>query len=259
MSRKHLACLWVLVLTAAMGLAASAAEVQPAEQPAAPSAAKPEGATPSAPAANPATKWEPQIQAYEKQDKESPPPTGAVLFVGSSTIRMWKTLEDDFKPMKVIGRGVGGCGIPDMVYYADRIVVPYKPRQVVFYAGDNDLAGKKTAGQALADFKAFAEKVRKALPEVKIHFVSIKPSPSRAKVWDEAQKANQMIRGYCQATPGLAFLDITQAMLGADGQPKPEIFLKDMLHMNRAGYELWIPLIKAALEKGAAPASEEKR
>jgi lysophospholipase L1-like esterase len=194
-------------------------------------------------------KWESQVQAYEKADQASPPPQGAVLFVGSSSIRMWKTLEEDFKPTKVLGRGIGGSTIADQVFYVDRLVLPYKPSQIVFYAGDNDLAGKKPAEQVAADYKAFVEKVRKALPDVKIHFLAIKPSPSRAALWDEGQKANRLVREYAEKTPGLSYIDVAAPMLGPDGKPKPEIFLADKLHLNRQGYELWIPLVKAALEK----------
>jgi len=214
--------------------------------------AKPTAESVAKPAADPATKWESQVQAFEKKDKESPPPEGATLFVGSSTVRMWSTLAEDFKPMPVIGRGVGGCQISDMVYYADRLVIPYKPKRIVFYAGDNDLVSKKDAARVAADFKAFVEKVRKGLPDAKIYFLSIKPSPSRTKVWDEARKANQAVREYCQATAGLAYIDTATPMLDAEGKPRPELFLKDMLHLNRAGYELWIPIIKAALEKEPA-------
>ena len=245
-----------LILMAALAIMvcpwASPAAAEEAARPQAEPAAKPAAETPATPAADPATKWESQVQAFEKKDKESPPPQGATLFIGSSTIRMWSTLAEDFKPMPVIGRGVGGCQISDMVYYADRLVIPYKPKRIVFYAGDNDLVSKKDAARLAADFKAFVEKVRKGLPEAKIYFLSIKPSPSRTKVWDEARKANQAVREYCQGAPGLAYIDTAAPMLDAEGKPRPELFLKDMLHMNRAGYELWIPIVKAALEKEPA-------
>ncbi|MBM4018389.1 MAG: hypothetical protein FJ288_08710 [Planctomycetes bacterium] len=250
-------CLLAALLAAAFapGARPAAAEAEP--KPAAPASAEAQAksAAPAAeanPPADPAARWEAQVQAYEKKDKESPPPAGATLFVGSSTIRMWTTAAEDFKPAPVIARGVGGCQISDMVYYADRIVAPYKPKRVVFYAGDNDIAAGKTAERVAADWKAFVEKVRKALPDVKIYFISIKPSPSRAKIWPEAQKANQAVRESCQAAPGLAYIDAAAPMLDAEGKPRAELFLKDMLHLSRAGYELWIPIIKAALEKGDA-------
>jgi len=246
----------ILALLPALAVAACPWPAFAADAPAVPAA---EAAAPAAvkPGADPATKWEPAVQAFEKKDKESPPPQGATLFVGSSTFRIWKELEDDFKAQKAINRGIGGSMLSDLAYYADRIIIPYKPRTVVLYGGDNDVT-KKSAEQVFADYKGLVEKVRKALPETNIHFISIKPSPSRAKVWDEAKKVNQMIKEYTAKMPGLGYIDIVPVMLGADGQPKPELFLADMLHMNRAGYELWIPIIKAAIEKDAGSPAATK-
>jgi len=239
--------------------APAAAPGIPAAAPEAPAAAPAIGETPAAVAeqspAAPANRWESEVQAYEKADAKSAPPAGAVLFVGSSTIRMWGTLAEDFRPLKVIGRGVGGCQAPDMVYYADRIVVRYRPQQIVFYAGDNDVAARRTAEQVLADFRAFVAKIRPALPDAPVHFLSIKPSPSRVNVWPEAMKANRLVREHCEKTPGLHYIDTATILLDAKGDAKPECFLQDMLHMNRKGYELWIPIIRAALEK-AAPAEQ---
>ena len=203
---------------------------------------------------DPATKWESQVQAHEKATADSPPQEGGILFIGSSTIRMWKTLAEDFAPQKVVGRGVGGCQVSDMVYYAERLVLPMKPRQIVFYAGDNDIQSRKTPEQVLADYQAFVAKVRKALPQTIIHFIAIKPSPSRTKVWPEAKKANDLVRKWCEATPSLGYIDTAASLLDAEGNPRPEFFLKDMLHMNPQGYEQWIPIIKAAIGKADAKA-----
>jgi len=238
----------VAALVAGAGAAAPADTASPAK-PAAEAAPKP--ASPAGP-----ERWESRVQAHEKAAEASPPPPDAILFVGSSTVRMWKSLQDDFKPLPVVGRGVGGCNIPDMVHYAERLVLPVRPSQVVFYAGDNDLAGKRTAEQVLADFQAFVAKVRPALPRTVIHFIAIKPSPSRAALWDEAKKANALVREYAAAAPGLGYIDTATPMLGPDGKPRPELFLKDMLHLNREGYDLWVPIVRAALEKGAAGAAK---
>ena len=234
--------------------APAAAPKAPAAAPVAPAAAP---AAAEGPPAAPANPWESEVQAYEKADAKSAPPAGAVLFVGSSTIRMWGTLAEDFRPLKVIARGVGGCQVPDMVYFAERIVIRYRPRQIVFYAGDNDVASKRTAEQVLADFRAFVEKTRPALPDAPIHFLSIKPSPSRANVWPEALRANRLVREYCEKTPGLHYIDTATVLLDAQGNAKPECFLQDMLHMNRKGYELWIPIIRASLEKATPAAHAE--
>jgi lysophospholipase L1-like esterase len=203
-----------------------------------------------------ANRWEGQVEAYEKQDRESPPPEGAVLFVGSSSVRMWKGIPDDFKPMTAIARGIGGSQISDQIHYAERLVIRYRPRQIVFYAGDNDVWAGKTPERILADYKTFVAKVRKALPRVPIHFLAIKPSPRRAKVWPQAREANRMVRQYAESEAGLTYIDVATPMLDADGAPRTDIFLKDMLHLNRKGYEMWIPLVKAALAKGTAETKE---
>ena len=197
-------------------------------------------------------RWAKQVEAYEEQDKASPPPAGAVLFVGSSSIRMWKSIPDDFKPMPTIARGIGGSRISDQVHYAERLVIRYRPSQIVFYAGDNDVWAGKTPEQILADFKEFVATVRKALPKPPIHFLAIKPSPSRAKVWPQAREANRLVREYTETEAALTFIDVATPMLDADGKPRTDLFLKDMLHLNRKGYEIWIPPVKAAIEKGAA-------
>src|SRR5882762_2255584 len=123
-------------------------------------------------------KWEPEIQQFEKSDKKNPPPKGAVLFVGSSSIRMWKSLAQDFPGIEVINRGFGGSEIADSTFYVDRIVIPYRPKIVILYAGDNDLANVKTPQQVFGDYKAFVSRVQRKLPATKIAFISIKPSPA---------------------------------------------------------------------------------
>lgn len=207
----------------------------------------------------PPERWEGQVRAYEAQDVKSPPPQGAVLFVGSSSVRMWKSIPEDFKPMTAIARGIGGSQVSDQIHYADRLVIRYRPAQIVFYAGDNDVWAGKTPERILTDYKTFVAKVRKALPHVPIHFLAIKPSPRRVKVWPQAKEANRLIREYAGTEASLTYIDVATPMLGADGAPRTDIFLKDMLHMNRKGYEVWAPLVKAALEAGATKAREGKK
>ncbi len=184
-------------------------------------------------------KWEPEIQQFENSDKKDPPPRGAVLFVGSSSIRMWKSLTEDLPGIKVINRGFGGSQIADSTFYVDRIVTPYRPTMIVFYAGDNDLFDGKTPQQVLEDYKAFVSRVRIKLPSTKIAFISIKPSPARASIVDQMRQANTLIRNYSSNDKRLLFIDVFTPMLGTDGNPRPELFGLDKLHMNRQGYELW--------------------
>ena len=158
----------------------------------------------------------------------------------------------------MIGRGIGGCTVPDLVYYADRVVTAYQPQTIVFYAGDNDVASKTPAEQVARNFKTFVEKVRKALPAARILFISIKPSPSRARLWDEARKANQLVREFLEKTPNAGYVDAAEVMMDAQGKPRTELFLEDMLHMNPKGYGLWVPMLKAALEREPAPPAPNK-
>jgi hypothetical protein len=143
-------------------------------------------------------KWEAEIKAFEAADKTNPPPPNAVLFVGSSTIRLWKTLAQDFSEFKVINRGFGGSQIEDSTAFTSRIVIPYRPETIVLYAGDNDIAGGKSPEEVIADFKGFVQRVRAALPRTRVIFLSIKPSPSRWHLADKIRTANQGIEGFCQ-------------------------------------------------------------
>lgn len=192
--------------------------------------------------------WAKEIGAFEATDKTNPPPKGAILFIGSSSIRMWTNLTKDFPEHKVINRGFGGSQIIDSVNYAERIVFPYEPKQIVMYAGGNDINAGKSAEQVFADYKAFVAKVRAALPKAQIDYISIAPNPARWSQVEKVKAANQMIEDYAKKNPGLGFINVFPHMLGPDGQPKPDIFLKDRLHMNLKGYELWQGLVRPYLK-----------
>lgn len=187
----------------------------------------------------PANKWEPDIKKFEEADRQNPPAKGAVVFVGSSSIRMWKDLAADFPETKVINRGFGGSELADSTYFADRIVTPYHPRMIVLYAGDNDLAAGKTPQQVFEAYQAFVSRVRAKLPNAKIAYISIKPSLARLKLMEQMRTANELIRGYTVKGKNLAFIDVFAPMLNAEGQPRPELFIKDGLHMTREGYDIW--------------------
>jgi len=187
--------------------------------------------------------FEKEIAAFEAADKKAPPPRDAVLFVGSSTIRMWTTLAEDFPKLTVINRGFGGSQIADSVRYADRIITPYHPSRIVVYAGDNDLAAGKTPQKVLADFRALVDKVRAAQAGVPVTFISIKPSIARWKLIEQIREANRLVAEYAKSQANVDFIDIGPPMLGADGKPRKELFRPDGLHMTRAGYELWAGII----------------
>lgn len=182
--------------------------------------------------------WEQDMQRFEAGDVTAPPPQDAVLFIGSSSIRFWDTLAADFPGVPVINRGFGGSEIRDSTWYADRIVIPYQPRQVVLYAGDNDLASGRTPVQLHADFRAFVQRVRSDLPEMRIAYIANKPSPARAHLLQAQRQANALIAAEA-ARLGVDYIDVFTPMLDAEGQPRTDLFIEDRLHMNRKGYELW--------------------
>jgi lysophospholipase L1-like esterase len=188
-------------------------------------------------------KWEKDIAAFEQQDKENPPPKHAIVFIGSSSIRMWKTAAEDFPHHRVINRGFGGSQLSDAVHFADRIVLPYEPRFIVVYSGGNDINAKKSAEQVFAAFGDFVAKVRAKQPEVPIAYISIAGNPKRWAQVEEVKKANGLIEAFTKSQPGLKFIDVFHPMLGADGLPRPEIFSPDRLHMNAEGYKLWKKIV----------------
>lgn len=185
-----------------------------------------------------------EIEEFERRDRETPPPSGAVLFLGSSTIRLWSSLEEDFPSVAVINRGFGGSEIEDCIRYGPRIVVPCKPRLIVFYAGDNDLAGGKTPEKVFTDYKRLVVLLHRHLPKIRIVFISIKPSPSRMHLMADIRKANFLIREFSLNDERLAYVDIFSQMLARDGVLRKELFLEDGLHMNRAGYALWTRAVR---------------
>lgn len=220
-----------------------------APQPAATQAPAPAGTAP-----RDSAEWEPAIRAFEEEDARVRRRPGSVVFVGSSSIRMWTTLARDFPGVALVNRGYGGSRVYDSVRYAERIVVPYQPRAVVFYAGDNDLNDGRTPRQVRDDFAAFVRKVQAAAPQARIAFVSIKPSPSRAALLPQVREANALVRDFARGVRKVDYLDVFTPMLGADGAPREELFLDDRLHMNRAGYEIWIGVVGPWLAKLPAAA-----
>jgi len=195
------------------------------------------------------TKWEAEIGAFEAADRTNPPPHNAIVFAGSSSIRLWKTLAQDFAECKVINRGFGGSQIADCVTVMDRLILPCHPRLVVLYAGDNDIAAGKPPDQVAADFKTFVRKIQAASPRTRIAFISIKPSPARWQFIERIKTANQRIEAVCGQDERLIFIDVFNPMLRGDGKPRAELFLEDKLHLNPAGYALWTELIKPRLKE----------
>ncbi len=194
----------------------------------------------------PANLWEGEIRRFESFDHKHPTPSGGVVFVGSSSIKLWD-LKKSFPNLDALNRGFGGSELADSVHYLDRLVLRHKPRLVVLYAGDNDIGRGKTPDQITADFDAFVAAVRKDLPETKIIYIGIKPSVLRWNLAGVMQETNVKIASRCKAYPNCEFIDVWPAMLKEDGTPNRDLFVWDGLHMNEAGYEIWAKLVSPNL------------
>jgi lysophospholipase L1-like esterase len=198
-----------------------------------------------APSPDPA-RFASEIEAFESYDRKNSWPADAILFVGSSSIRLWQTAES-FPKLPVINRGFGGSHTRDVNHFADRIVLKYRPRVIVFYCGDNDIFSGIPPEQVFADFQEFVSMVRSTMPATRIIYLSIKPSPSRWKLWPQMQKANKFVSELAQREHHLTYVDIATPMLGDDGKPRGELFLDDGLHLNATGYRLWSNILASHL------------
>jgi len=199
------------------------------------------------PAASDPDRWEATIKKFEEQDRSSPPPRGEIVFIGASSIVRWN-LPEYFPDLKVINRGFGGSEMVDAARYAARIVVPYSPRIVVLYEGDNDI-GRGVAPETVeAEFERFVQVVHGALPQARIVVIAVKPSLLRWAVYDNMKKANTLMRAYIESHKGLEYVEVGPPMLGADGKPRPELFVPDGLHMTAEGYKLWTGLLRPHLQ-----------
>jgi hypothetical protein len=193
----------------------------------------------------PAKWYENEIRAFEAADKKNPPDTWQVLFVGSSSFRLWKTLERDMSPAPIINRGFGGSKTSEVLEVFDRTVLPYKPSVIAYYCGDNDLGVDGTDWETPADnFIAFEQRARELWPDVHVFYVPIKASLQRWKKWPNMKQANDKVRAYCDANLGVTYLDTVTPTLLADGTPDPSIFEGDGLHINEKGYAIWTTVIR---------------
>ncbi|MDF7814639.1 GDSL-type esterase/lipase family protein [Hymenobacter sp. YC55] len=163
---------------------------------------------------------------------------------------MWETLATDFKGRPVLNRAFGGSRFPDAIHFFDKLVVRYRPRQVILYEGDNDIGAGATPAQVYDSFLQFEKLMREKLPETELVFLSIKPSIARWALYPKMQEANSLIKQYIEAHPQrLRFADVGTPMLGPNGQPRPELYVKDGLHMTLAGYKIWTRVLRPYLKK----------
>jgi len=203
--------------------------------------------------------WADDVAAFEIADRDRPPPERPVVFVGSSSISLWRTLQADMAPLPVLNRGFGGAQLSQVVHYVDQTVIRYRPRAVVLYAGDNDLDARLHTGKTPADvaneFKSFVAQVEAALPDTRIYYVSMKPSRERWADWPQEESGNTLIAAICASDRRLAYLDIATPMLAAGAPPPDDLFTSDGMHASAKGYALWTHVIKPRLMSDFSTAS----
>lgn len=201
------------------------------------------------------TQWEAEISKLEKLDQEQADPKDPVLFIGSSSIRLWKSLAADLAPRTVINRGYGGAKFSDLAVYVDRIVNPHEFQALVIFVA-NDIVGKeddKSPEEVARLFKYVVSRVRVKHPTAPIFLIAITPTPSRFKAWPEIRKANLALEEACKADPNLHFIATEKSYLDTEGQPIPKYFVQDMLHQNEEGYKVWAELVRQSLNKVLQP------
>ena len=194
--------------------------------------------------------WD-DIQAFKKQDSLSFPPKNAILFIGSSSFTMWKDVQTHFPSYTIINRGFGASLLPDVIRYANDIISPYHPKQIVIYCGENDIAASDTVTAKLVfnRFRQLFNFIRNRYPKVKVTYVSMKPSPSRQLLLQKMISGNELIKKYLSSKKRTSYVDVYKEMIDDEGKPRSDIFLDDNLHMNKTGYAIWQKLIEPHLLK----------
>jgi lysophospholipase L1-like esterase len=196
------------------------------------------------------TRFEGAIRRFESMDLKNMPPEKAIVCTGSSSMLGWhKTISKDLQPLTIIPRGFGGSTMNDLLFYAEQIVIKYKPRAVVIYEGDNDIAIGIPPSMIRDTFREFTAKVHEYLPDTRIYFLTIKPSIQRWKMWARMKEANSLIASECEKDERLTYIDVSTPMLDDSGMVRKDIFLKDNLHMNESGYEIWKGIVRPVLIK----------
>lgn len=189
--------------------------------------------------------FEPEALRFDSLLETELEARGGIVFSGSSSIRKWESLQTDMAPLPVVNRGFGGAIIKQVTHYTGKMIVPLYPKLVVFYCGENDIANDKyPAEMPLNDFKAFTKNLHSRLPNTGVLFISLKPSPLRWKWWPKFRETNRLIKEHISKEKRMWYVDVSEAMLGRNGRPIPELFGSDSLHMSPAGYDLWTKILK---------------
>jgi lysophospholipase L1-like esterase len=196
----------------------------------------------------PAT-WEGEIRRFEEDDRRAPPPAGAIIFTGSSSIRMWTTLTQDMAPLTVLNRAFGGAQAHQVLSFAPRILLPYRPRAVVLYAGENDLEARtgKTPEHVLTEVAALSDLLIRELPQVRLYLLAVKPSPARRGRWALARRLNALLAAFAQEDPRRCWVDVATPAFDTRGHRRSDLYLADGLHLSPAGYALWTRLLRPRL------------
>lgn len=194
-------------------------------------------------------RWEETILKFEEQDSNNPPKEGVVLFTGSSSIVMYKDLASHFPDHEVLNRGFGGSDFSDLLYYADRVIYPYKPSKIFVYEGDNDVAAGEKPRKITRKAKKLRRKIAKALPGVPVVFIAAKPSVARWHLKEQYEEVNEGLKKLADKKEDTFYADVWTAMLDEDGKVYDHIFLEDNLHMNPEGYEIWRKVLEPFLEE----------
>jgi hypothetical protein len=187
-------------------------------------------------------RWQSRVDQMLKQDAQNPPKKNAVMFVGSATIAGWD-VKHYFPQFETINRGIGNSLISDATYFADQLVIPFRPSTIVFYSGDNDTAYGMPTEMIADDFRKFVAKIYSALPDTQMVVIAIRPSIARLAVWGAVRAANEQLRAICSADSKLQFVDLTAMLLTADGQPRRELLREDLHHLNKDGFDLISPVV----------------
>ena len=197
---------------------------------------------------NSPNRFDADIGQFVQQDKISFPPINQFLFIGSSSIRLWLSLEEDMKPLKVINRGFGGAHIKHINQYLDKIVFPYRPKAIIFFCGSNDINGWNSPQDVFSEFEIFFNSVKKELPKTKVFAIGIQPSPSRFDQRPRQLDWNNAVSNLSKTDPNLVYIDVSSAMLSSDNKPRLELYTNDTLHMNENGYKIWTKQVRENLK-----------
>ena len=199
------------------------------------------------------------IQEFLDQDKTSPPPQGAILFIGSSIFRLWADLKTQMAPLPVFNRAFGGSRTWEVLHYMDKIVLPYKPKIIVYYCGSNDVDAGAGAAEIFGNFKAFVEKVAAQLPETRVFYVSINKAPEKKALWNVVDEANSLIRDYTTHQPRLGFIDVNPVLFDAEGNPRLKLYREDLLHFYPPAYVEFTKIIRPVIEKAWSSAASRNQ